>query len=979
MSIMSRLRAALSPRPHVDLTTSGAFAVTTESIDPSLFGLTTWDTTSFYGPVGPIDRRSAMGVPAVKRARDIIAGTIGQLPVYVLTPKNERQSRPLLTQPEAAVARSVTMTRTVEDLLLEGVSWWRIVGFGWDGRPAQVVRLEPRTVDVRTSARVYVRRDGSAQGTAWEHVPDELLIRIDSPNDPVLTACSRPIRMCLKLEAAADRYADSPQAREYFSPADGADPADDSDITDLLTDWKTARQSGVTGYVPAALKLNQVQAWSPAELQLAEARQHAALEVARATGIDPEDLGVPVTSRTYANMVDRRMWLQDMVLGPYVTAVQDRLSMDDVTLRGYRVRFDFAGFTRSGEAERLDTYGKAVAMGLYDLSEVARREELPEPPKPKPAPAPAGPDPADPAADPAPEETTVQNSAPAPAATFTQQHFTIGWGDIDAAFRVDPKSRTITGIAVPYGPIAHKDGSKFRFHKGSLRYSDPKRVKLLRDHNPDSYVGVMINATETDAGMSATFKVARTPAGDEVLALAADGVLDGLSVGVDWEPNGIVLGDDGVADVTGALWRETSITGFPAFADARVTGVTASDHPKETSAMPCTLCGHLHAPGPCPAPAPAPDAAASFTADDVADALVERFSAMAPRPVVPAGAPLLVREEAPYRFGAAEPGAHDFSTDLFAGLRGNSEARQRAETFAIKAMGERFAVGTSNVTEVNPTTERPDMYVDRIAETRKPVYNALYKGAVTDGTPFRFPGFDSASGLVADHTQGVEPTSGSFETKLVNTITPKAKSGKVEIWREVIDAGGNPQVSTLIWREMTRAWDEALETEAVALLTGLTGFTSKTITTGAVDDGLSDEVERIISDLEFQVGGARQDIFLTHANLHNALISAKDGAGRKLYPTIGAQNATGTTSARFRSVDVGGFPAQPAWSLGAASSAVGYSWMLATEDLHVWASAPRRFDFEYQVKSVEMALWGWVATGWSRTATAIKIGYDPVV
>lgn len=976
MGMWDRVRAALSLRPA--LVPTETFAVDTTSIDPSLFGMTSWDTTGLYAVPTRVTRAQAMSVPAVKRARDLIAGTLAGLPVFTLDADNRRGARPLFDQPEQDRARSITMANTFEDLLFEGLAFWRITAFDWTGYPQSVVRLDPRTVDVRENSRVYVRRDGSQQGVADEHIPDDQLIVFRSPHDGILRAGARAIRTCLALDATAAQYAETPQPQLYFTPREGAAEPTVEDVTDLIAGWKAARQAGSIGYMNGVLEPKQLDAWSPADLQLSDARQHAALEIARLVGIDPEDLGVSTTSRTYANSADRRLALQSDVLAPYATAVAERLSMGDVTPRGTKVRFDFEMFTRSSAADRIATYQAGLDLGIWTVADVAAREELPKPPRPKPAPAPAVPAPA-----PAPqqEEQVQQVQQHADPVTFAREDG-ITFDAAPESFRVDPHARTVTGLVVPYGPVAAKGGRKFRFAKGSLKYADARRVKLLLDHDATKPLGVLTKATETDKGMLATFKVARGADGDRALELAEDGVLDGLSVGVDFHDDGVQLDDDGVMNVSAAAWRETSLTALPAYDDARVSGVTASS---DGGLMPCATCGQMHPAGtPCASPVPAVPAPAPAPADF--SALAERLTAVeqgfaalpAARTVVPVGQLATVVEEAPYRFGGA-PGAHDFSTDLFAGLRGDGEARERAERFAVDAMSERFAVTTANVDEVNPTRERPDMYVDRINETRRPVYDALYKGTVQDGTPFRFPGFDSASGLVADHVQGTEPTPGSFATKVVNTITPKAKSGKIELNREVIDAGGNPQVSTLIWREMNRAWEEALETEAVALLTGLTLYTAKTVTTAAADDVLARAVERIISDLEFQTGGARQDVFLTHANLHNSLIAASDSTGRRIYPMVGATNANGGTSARFRSVDVGGFLARPAWSLGAASTNVGYSWLLATEDLHVWASSPRRFDFEYQVKSVDMALWGWVATGWSRQSSAIRVAYDPTV
>ena len=93
--------------------------------------------------------------------------------------------------------RSVTMSRTFEDLLFEGVAWWRITEDAWTTYPNRVVRLDPRSVTVKKDQKVYVKRSGESQGTAEEWVPDDRLIRFDSPYDALLTAGARAIRTCL--------------------------------------------------------------------------------------------------------------------------------------------------------------------------------------------------------------------------------------------------------------------------------------------------------------------------------------------------------------------------------------------------------------------------------------------------------------------------------------------------------------------------------------------------------------------------------------------------------------------------------------------------------------------------------------------------------------------------------------------------------------------------------------------------------------
>lgn len=351
------------------------FAIDRDSIDPAIMGpaFTSWGDS--IAPAGRITRQSARQVPAIKRARDIIAGTLGTIPLQVVDTENVAAISPLLDQPEDNVARSISLTRLYEDLLYEGVAWWKVVATNYRGYPTKVARIDPGSVSV-SDGRLSI--DG--------RVTTSKMIRFDSPNGPLLVDGGRAIRTLLRLEASAAMYAEDPMPQGYFRPADDADPADDQDIQDVLNGWKTARQTKATGYVPASLKYEPVQ-WSPEQLQMGDARQHAVLEIARLTGIDAEDLSVSTTSRTYFNGQDRRQQRISDVLGPYATAVTDRLRMRDVTPLGYEVRADFSAFLRADDKTRLENYTAAKALGLLTLDDIADREGLPAPAGPAPAPA----------------------------------------------------------------------------------------------------------------------------------------------------------------------------------------------------------------------------------------------------------------------------------------------------------------------------------------------------------------------------------------------------------------------------------------------------------------------------------------------------------------------------------------------------------------------------------------------------------------
>jgi hypothetical protein len=496
-------------------------------------------------------------------------------------------------------------------------------------------------------------------------------------------------------------------------------------------------------------------------------------------------------------------------------------------------------------------------------------------------------------------------------------------------------------------------------------------------------------------------------------------------VGVDYsfdpEDGDIVYNEaDGVYDIVRATWRETSTTYLPAFDDARVTRVAAS-HTGGT--MHCQHCGGAHAPNiacatfaaqlnhqptptpvpqPAPTPAPAPPAPTDpgsfadyqrFIAAGQAAALAQLGSPLAgPSTVSPHRQVATVTDPAPYRFdrrGNLRAGSHDFSSDLFAGWKqGDQGARDRAETFlreyferadfggAAQPAGQ-FAITPANVVNLNYPQNHPELYVDQM-EYQYPVWDAVNKGTLDAVTPFVIPKFNTATGLVADHVTGTEPTPGTF-TATAQTITPSAVSGKVEITREAFDQGGNPQMSGLIWRQMVRGYYEALEAFVIAQLTALAAsITDLTITTAAVDSALDQALSAALVPLQYIRGGDRFKKVFTQIDLYKAMAAAKDTAGRRLYPMYGPQNANGVTESGYASIDAHGKLWIPAWATAASGTVAATSWMFDPDKVCAWASAPQRIDLQWRVAWVDVGIWGYKAFGVTDFNGVREVVYDPI-
>jgi HK97 family phage prohead protease len=1055
------------------------------------------------GGVAPrINRREALQVPAVLRARNLVAGSISTLPIRVHAPDRSvvTKSTFLLPQPDPDIPTCVVIAETVEDLFFEGVSWWHITQRGWHNYPTAIRHVPHYAVHVSGSVWPQERIVSLDERFPYDgdvyidgvYTPDSEIIRFDSPNPPLLWHAARAIRTCLLLDQAAALYARDPMPMAYFTPQPGADPASDDEIQAVLDQWEEARHRRATGYVNAALSMN-VAGWDPQKLQLAEARQHAVLEIARAAGIDPEDLGVSTTSRTYQNGEQRRQDLLDFTLGTYVSAIQDRLCMGDVLPRGYCAKVDFGGFLRSDTLTRMQTYEVGLSVGAYVESEVREMEGLPpltpaqkaeraaqQAQHPPMQPSPPRQPPQEPrymddnvtatfaAADQGNITTPDAGDLNAAARKYAaaqgwamkdgsypirpvnnhgradlekavhavgrgsgshdaiRRHITSraralglsdlipdGWGSSGAmsaesvhvtfddsqvaeTFAVNAEKRTISGLLMPWNQVGRSGFTSYKFAPGSLQWGNVSRVKLFRDHDYSQPLGVATSLSANDDGLHAKFKVARNAAGDELLGLAQDGIIDGLSAGIDfgqdgdWQPDPT---DESVRYVRRATLREGSATALPAFDNARVTSVAANrDGGNTMGSEPTTE------PQAQEAPAAGPDLAA-FTAgvsEALSNAVTEAFNRLplpqqgdeGPR-VIPAGRVQVTREEPVYRFNGH--GASLVRDAWKHRVEGDTEARDRLHKFSQQQqdmantvnqhpeIAAQFNVSRSNASGAIPPGYRPDLYVTELLQGR-PLTDNVSRGSLTDATPFTIPKFTSATGATSDNTEGTNPSSGSMTINTV-TVTPGGISGIFDLTREIVDAS-NPAIDAIAMQAMQESYSQQTEAKVYAELNGANGQ-GGTITSGFVPSGaqvststggslaagtfggekLLPAVRAAMALYPFRRFAAPNRMHLSQEGT-SAFAGAVGTDGRPLLPSVGAMNAAGLGNAVTQGWYVDGLAAVPTWSMTGNAAGDADVLMFNSNDVWAWESSLLTFRFEEKngPANIQLALFGYFAT-----------------
>lgn len=532
-------------------------------------------------------------------------------------------------------------------------------------------------------------------------------------------------------------------------------------------------------------------------------------------------------------------------------------------------------------------------------------------------------------------------------------------------FEVDEETRTIRGLALPYGDVGDNGMGKWSFAPGSLTWD---KVKLLDAHEWSRILGV-VELEDTDEGLVMSAKVARTNLGDEVLALAEMGAIDGLSVGLDNELTYETR--DGVNHVTAGRVAEVSTTPIPAFANAAIRSVAASAASTQEGTTPM-------------AEQTAEVAEAQFTALDKIKELETKVAQLADMKVPVAAATFEVKEEPIYRFSGSTPApsGFDFATDMLAAANGDGAAMKRVQDFTAERLGPQF-VDTTDTAAANPAVHRPDMFLGQAPVPASPMFDFFRKGSLSDVTPFFHSKLDrvNTTVAVANHTEGVEPTATELVIASGATVTPSPVSGKVHITREVADQGGNPNASKLVWDEFERSYKISLEAKTTALVAAsaasITSLTTA-IAAGANGQVAGQAIEAGLLKLQFEADGTRYEKAFGHVDLYSALATFENADGEKRYPIINPANRSGITGDKYSFIEIAGYRMHPGTSLGATSGSASLSYVADSNAVHVWNSGLQRLEkLQEKVEGWDLGVFGYFA-GLVYDVTGLrKISYDP--
>jgi HK97 family phage prohead protease len=424
---------------------------------------------------------------------------------------------------------------------------------------------------------------------------------------------------------------------------------------------------------------------------------------------------------------------------------------------------------------------------------------------------------------------------------------------LDAAAGED-SPRTITGVAVPWDtPATVSSGESVLFRKGAFDVN-AKAPKLLEGHDMTQLRGVVTEIVEADEGLLFTAKFAKTRAADEAIELVKAGAYDSVSVGA--VPVKFKYDKNGTMVVTKANLVEISLVAQPAFADAVITEIAASQ-PEEEDAV-----------EPNPNDIPEEETMSQET------------------PAVEASAEIV--PTAPIVFAAAKrevkmPTAVEY---IAAAVAGGDQWRAMSEAIRAGAPD----IVTTDTPGVLPTPIVSPVYNNFIG--RRPVVDAVGVRAMpAGGKVFIRPEVTTHTSIGASIAEQ-SPTGGTLVV-FNNQVTKQIFGGYVNISEADID-WSDPAILSVVLDDMGRIYANATDNYAADQLASGATVTSNFAGASYADPSywaswIAGAASTILTSSN---GNLPTHLFLA-PSIWQGLLSLSDTADRPLFPQVGPMNAFG--------------------------------------------------------------------------------------
>ena len=465
----------------------------------------------------------------------------------------------------------------------------------------------------------------------------------------------------------------------------------------------------------------------------------------------------------------------------------------------------------------------------------------------------------------------------------------------------DAESRIIAGRIVQWDAVGNTSAGQTKFLENSISMS--KDTKLVLEHEQTKPIGKLVEWSQDSTGITASFKIAKTTAGNDALEEAATGLRSDFSVGVqvaDWS------NDNGVMAISSSALIEVSLVTSGAIPGAEVQKVAAVDTPEVSEESQEVTQSNPE--GEQVSDTTVPEASAAET---VEAAKVEVKAATAPYISTTVRNPIV--DKASYL-------EHSVRAKL-----GSEESRMYVSA-AADLTDNAGLVPTRQLTTV----------INGISNADRPAIDSISTGALPDaGMTFEIPKITVAP-TVAIAAEGGTPSETDQNAAFVS-VDVKKYIGQQTFSLELLDRSSPAFFAELV-RQMEFAYAKASnDAVSAALIAGGTDGGNRTVSAANIADFVADAA---VSIYKGTLGFAEN--IIVSPEQWGALMGLVDGSNRPVFQqTINPQNAGGTLTATAVRGNLLGLNLRVDRGLTTGSGVGDNTMIIVNPQAYTWYESPR--------------------------------------
>ncbi len=303
---------------------------------------------NFYAYTQGNTRQRAMSVPAITRARDLLASVIGCTPLKMYNEiwnpvdreleQIEIAPRSWLRRLDPALPNSTLFAWLFDDLFFTQRAFLAITARTADGFPSAFQRMPSAMVLTQDQAGPVFFAPSKQIMFSGLPVDHRDVVQFISPIQGLLYTSPNAVLTSLKLEGARLRSAANSLPNGVLRQV-GGEPLSAEELQQLSQSFEAARLTNTVAALNEFVTYTETTT-DPSKQMLVEASEYQALEIARLANCPPYLLGVATGSYSYQNSTQARQDLYMFGAKLFMDCISETLSADNVLPRGTYVKFD---------------------------------------------------------------------------------------------------------------------------------------------------------------------------------------------------------------------------------------------------------------------------------------------------------------------------------------------------------------------------------------------------------------------------------------------------------------------------------------------------------------------------------------------------------------------------------------------------------------------------------------------------------------